>query len=108
MKHASILMSLALIGCGGGKPGRTTPGGPIGDDPVAAMTAVKDQMCACQNEACTERAGERMNAVGDRFRDTKVSDAQSVAIGTALADVGACLARIRGQPEDERVSPPDN
>ena len=109
MKHASILvslLSLALIGCGGGRRGGTTPAGPIGDDPVAATTAARDQMCACQDEGCAERAGERMNAVGDRFGGAKVSDAQSRAISAANIEFDACLARLRGQPEDERVSPP--
>lgn len=108
MKHASILVSLsslALIGCGGGKQGRTTPE-PISDDPVAATTAARDQMCACQDEGCAERAGERMNAVGAKFKGATISDAQSQAINAASADFDACLARVRGQPEDERVSPP--
>jgi hypothetical protein len=102
-----LVAGVAVLGaCGGGKQGETTPA--MADDPVAAMVQVKDAMCACQDEACAERVGVRMNEVGETFGGSRVTDEQSAAIAAATVELDACLARLRGAPHDERVSPPDN
>ena len=103
---AVMVLNLALVACGGGTHGDTTPA--MADDPVAAMVQVKDAMCACQDEACAERVGERMNEVGETFGGSKVTDEQNATIQAATAELDACLARLRSRPEDERISPTDN
>jgi|JI10StandDraft_1071094.scaffolds.fasta_scaffold10964_10 hypothetical protein len=106
---ALMVTVLGFAGCSG-KKAATAPGNrsSAAIDPVAELTALRDELCACQTSRCAEAVAEKLNTLGEKYGDTKVSDADGKQAELVMTDIGECMAKLMGGPEDERVSPSNN
>ncbi len=108
----AIALMVTVLGaaCSSGKKAATAPGNRSGaaTDPVAALAALRDELCACRTSSCAEAVTEKLNALGEQYGGTKLSDADGARAERIITEIGECLARAMGRPEDERVSPSNN
>ncbi len=43
---------------------------------IVEMATLRDQMCACKDKACADHVAETFAAMGEKYKDTKASEAQ--------------------------------
>ncbi len=63
---------------------------------IAELGALRDEMCACRDKACADRVTQQFMAAGEKYKDTKASDAQ-LQQATAIAEAYAkCMMNAIG------------
>lgn len=69
----------------------TPPATPEAVEALAALAVLRDQMCACKDQACVERVNAVFDAMTEKYRDTKASEAQIKEAGAVAEQYGECM-----------------
>ena len=106
--HLTHVLALLVVGALAACGGKKAPAHPVSDDPVLGMQDLRDRACACKDAACASAVGDQLNQFAAAHQDTKLDQAQGQAVDAAIADLDRCLGAWADQPEDERMSAPNN
>lgn len=66
---------------------------------LVELRGLRDEMCACKDQACAEAVTEKMMEMGKRYEDTKASDAQMAEAQKIVEPLTACMAKLLGAPQ---------
>ena len=71
-----------------------------GSDPVKDMEGIANEMCACKDAACIKGIEEKLNKLGEKYKDTKdiSADDQKKLMGLAMkaAECGQKIMQAEG------------
>ena len=58
---------------------------------IGEMRVLRDQMCACKDKACADQVSEAFTVMGEKYRDTKATEAQIKEAGAVAEEYGKCM-----------------
>lgn len=63
---------------------------------IVEMATLRDRMCACKDKACGDRVAEEFVAMGEKYSDTKASEAQIKEAGVIAEAYATCWMAATG------------
>ena len=64
--------------------------------PLVEFAHLRDEMCACKDKACADRIAEALATLGEKYKDTKATEAQIKEASKLAEDFGKCMATLYG------------
>ena len=108
-KPAAAPVGSASVDASTGGSGAGSARVPTGEEAVAEMTAIGDEMCACKDEACLKPVIEKAVGLNAKYGTTELTPDQNAKLAGVMRKAQKCMRAIqKGMtgPTDPRLKPP--